>query len=232
VVIRGLSSGEDAVQLKIAVHFVDDWRIRTASRFNSIFGGYDLCLDASDVADMIRKIGQAMGKVQAQALRHGKQPAVSIKQLDIAGHGAPGGWPGGPGSNEERLALEHLLDVGHPNRLALLRLGTLWAPCNRGMVLRMCETAQGERGRQFLVELSRTVGASVTGWDGRYEVRPTGEEIMACPDGTIECRDTGLAAFSAIYDRCDFWNNPAWRWYMYNPGFHVWRWAGRFLGAT
>jgi hypothetical protein len=226
----GSLSGEQAVQLKIAVHFVDDWRILAALRFNSIFGGYDLCIHATDVADMVDRIERAIARRQAQVGQHSKR-RVGIKQLDIAGHGAPGSWLGAPSSGADRLTLEHLRQTNHPNTLTLKKLGALWSPGNHGMVLRMCETAQGERGQAFLVKLSRTVGANVRGWDGRYEVRPTGQEITAYPNGTSDRKQTRLVAFSAIYDRRDVWNNPAWRWYMYNPGFHLLRWAGRFLGA-
>jgi hypothetical protein len=221
----------DLDQLKIAMHFVDDWRILAAWHFNSLFGGYDLCMHATDVADMVGQIEAVIGRRQAQAAQHSTQSRVRIKQLDIAGHGAPGGWMGGPGSSKVRLTLEYLQDAQHPITRALQQLGRLWSPVNHGMVLRMCETAQGERGQEFLVKLSRTVGASVRGWDGRYEVRPTGQQVTAYPNGTIERKNTGLVAFSAIYDRRDFWNNPAWRWYMYNPSFHLLRWAGRVLGA-
>jgi hypothetical protein len=220
------------VQLKMAVHFVDDWRIRAASHFNSLFGGYDVCIQATDIADMLSQIEAVIARCNAQAVPHIKQSRARIKQLDIAGHGAPGGWMGGPGSSEDRLTLEHLQQPLHPNTMALNKLRALWSPANHGMVLRMCETAQGERGREFTKELSRAVGANVRGWDGRYEVRPTGREVTACPNGTIEQKDTGLIAFSVIYDRGDFWNNPAWRWYMYYPGFHLLCWAGRFLGVT
>jgi hypothetical protein len=230
--MRGSSRGEGSVQVKIAVHFVDDWRIRAAARFNSLFGGYDVCLHAADVADMVGQIEAVIARREAAAGQRRNPSPVRIKQLDIAGHGAPGGWMGGPGSHEDRLTLEQLQQAQHPNTVALRKLRALWSRANRGMVLRMCETAQGERGQEFLVELSRTVGATVRGWDGRYEVRPTGEEVTAYPHGTIARKDTGRIAFSALYDRRDFWNNPAWRWYMYNPGFHLLRWAGRCLGVT
>jgi hypothetical protein len=219
------------VQLRIAVHFVDDWRILTASRFNSLFGGYDLCIHAADVADMVSQVEHAIAKLEFRAGRQRKETPVRVQQIDVVGHGAPGGWIGAPGANEDRITIEHLHQAQHPSTVALKRLSALWSRQNDGMMLRMCETAQGAQGQQFLAELSRTIGANVRGWDGRYEVRPTGKEFTACPDGTITCTDTGLAAFSAIYDRRDFWNNPAWRWYMYNPGYHLWRWAGRFLGA-
>jgi hypothetical protein len=231
ILIRGSLSGENSVQLKIAVHFVDDWRILTALRFNALFGGYDVCIHATDVADMVGRIERVIARRQAQARQRGKQCRVGMKQLDIAGHGTPGGWMGRPGSSEDRLTLECLQAAQHPTTVVLKRLRTLWSPAKHGMVLRMCETALGERGRKFLVELSRTVGANVRGWDGRYEFRATGQEITAYPNGTVERKDSGLVAFSAIYDRRDFWNNPGWRWYMYNPGFHLLHWTGRFLGA-
>jgi hypothetical protein len=227
------------VAVFIAVHFSDDWRIRTASWFNWAVGGYNLSIDAVDVPDMVSQIETGLRDIQAAEERNAsaimavggqvnQDAIVKVEGIDVAGHGCGGAFRGKDGDPDDRLNVKHLEDAGNPNRIALTRLGPLWAENNQGMVLRMCSTAKGMSGQDFLVALSQTIGAKVVGWDDRYEVRPTGTEFTATPDGKVEqTANTGLSSFSAIYDQGDVWNNAEWRWYMYNPLYHVGRWSAR-----
>ena len=117
-----------------------------------------------------------------------------IKSLEVTGHGYGGGWV-------------NRLDVGdldatqnHPNRLALAKLADLWCDENEGITMRMCETARGDEGKKFLAALAKTVKAKVKGWDDIYEIRPTGAEFTASPDGTIaQTGHTGRRSIMRMY---------------------------------
>jgi hypothetical protein len=107
-----------------------------------------------------------------------------LRSLTIAGHGYPGGWG-------HRLDLSELQDLEHPRRKALERLRGRFHTQNEGITMLMCDCAKNgtewgwHDGREFLKLVASLVGVPVRGWDNKYEIRPTGDEWTAQPDGTI-----------------------------------------------
>jgi hypothetical protein len=169
-----------APRLRVHVSFVEDLVTRVAYLWNTVLGGYHVNLRCANVGEMVDAIRAAVD-------RHG--PGAAVHSIDVAGHGYPGGWFVGldgsdvtePAGSERRARWD---------RLAELR--TLWAPDCASMTLLMCETAQGEAGKQFLAALAEQIGAPVRGWTGCYEILPTGREVTALPDGRVApSGDTG-----------------------------------------
>jgi hypothetical protein len=164
---------------RVRIHgsFVGDAVTRIAYLWNTYLGGYDINLRASSVIDMVAGI-----RVQLADLAMREQSVVQVDAIDFAGHGYAGGWEVGldltdaqqpPGSPQ------------HARWSSLVDLKPLWSNNNEGLTLRMCETAQGQRGRSFLAALAQTIGSKVRGWTGCYEIRPTGFEYTAAPDGRV-----------------------------------------------
>jgi hypothetical protein len=82
----------------------------------------------------------------------------------------------------------------------------LWSANNNGLTLNMCRTAAGQRGQDFLAELSSLIGARVKGWDDNFEIRPCGKEFTATPDKQVaQTGDTGRTA----YLECAYYDNLA-----------------------
>ena len=142
-----------------------------------------------------------------------------IKSLEVTGHGYGGGWA-------NRLDVGDLDETkNHPNRLALAKLADLWCDENEGITMRMCETARGDEGKKFLVALAKTVKAKVKGWDDIYEIRPTGAEFTASPDGTIAQTDhTGRRSIMRMYK-----NMSTTQIILTSPGSAV-MWSMRIIG--
>jgi hypothetical protein len=156
--------GRNGKNVAVHVSFVEDTVTRIAYVWNRLLGGYDVNLRAASVAEMVAGVNQAVG-------------AGTIARLDLAGHGYPGGWG---------------IGVGPADWQRLAELRPLWTADNEGLTLRMCEVAQGEVGLRFLAELARTIGARVRAWTGCYEIRSTGHEYTATPDGAVRrSGDTG-----------------------------------------
>jgi hypothetical protein len=112
--------------------------------------------------------------------KHGRP--VTIDAIELAGHGYPGGWCVGLDVSDAQQSPDSA-EFLRWSRLADLK--GCWSSDNDGLTMRLCETAQGERGRLFLAGLARTVGAKVCGWTGCYEIRATGYEYTATPDGLV-----------------------------------------------
>jgi hypothetical protein len=120
-----------------------------------------------------------------------KNPNHVLKRLEITGHGHPAVWAG-------RLSLEDVADGKNCKRLLLERIKPYWCESNDGFIMRMCCCAQYEEGQGFLRELSKAIGAKVTGWTGVYEIHPTGEEWTATPEGKVfKSGDTGRTSHFA-----------------------------------
>ncbi|MFL5241955.1 MAG: DUF4347 domain-containing protein [Gemmataceae bacterium] len=173
--------------LRIVVSFVDDFV--TQSAFVGQFLLKKLSFD-NKVIRLPAKSGQAievMVRKIEKALRENR--GHSLQRLEITGHSYPARWAG-------RLNYEELISENSSKKAALVRLKPLWSPSNEGLILRMCSVASGEEGRQFMEELAKTVGAKVTAWTGIYEIRPTGEEWTASPDGVVtKTGDTGRTSY-------------------------------------
>jgi len=121
--------------------------------------------DDKAVATMVGKI---LGKLEKDDC---------IKTLDTTGHGKSGGWVG-------RLSVGDIKDSYKgpikPNVEALLILRGKWCK-DAKMTMRMCETANGQDGEDFIGMLAMNLGVRVTGWTGVYAGVPTGDRVTAWP---------------------------------------------------
>jgi hypothetical protein len=158
---------------RIHACFVEDTVTRVAYWWNACLGGFDISLRVGNVVELVDRVLQSLKQLGDN---------VTIDALELAGHGYPGGW---------RVGLD-LSDPQQPpsspefkrwSRLAELK--PHWSTANDGLTMRMCHTAQGERGQLFLAALAKTVGANVRGWTGCYEIRATGFEYSATPNGLV-----------------------------------------------
>ena len=170
---------------RIRVHgtFVEDTVTRVAYLWNTYLGGYHINLRAGGVVDMIDAI-----LAERQRLADKSRRPVTIDSIDLAGHGYSGGWQIGLDLTDRQQPSDSE-SYRRWSRLAQLR--PYWSPDNDGLTLRMCHTAEGERGRLFLSALAQTMGALVRGWTGCYEIRPTGYQYTATPDGQVTRSKTG-----------------------------------------
>src|SRR5580704_9507614 len=179
---------------RVRVHgtFVENTVTQVAYWWNTYLGGYHINLRASSVVEMVDGI---LAQLQLLAERH--QRPVTVQAIDLAGHGYAGGW---------RIGLDLVDPEQPPNSPTFVRWSRLadlkpyWAPKNDGLTLRMCHTAEGDRGRLFLAALAKTIGARVRGWTGCYEIRPTGYEYTAMPTGQVTRSLTGRHR-QILYDR-------------------------------
>jgi hypothetical protein len=158
---------------RIHACFVEDTVTQVAYWWNAWLGGFDICLRVGNVVELVDRIHDSIKQ---------RCDNVTIDAMELAGHGYPGGWRVGLDLSDPQQAPSSP-EFMRWSRLAELK--TLWSTDNDGLTLRMCDTAQGERGRLFLAALAKTIGASVRGWTGCYEIRATGHEYTATPDGLV-----------------------------------------------
>jgi hypothetical protein len=179
---------------RVRVHgtFVEDTVTRVAYLWNTYLGGYHVNLRAPSVIEMVDGI-----LAQLRHIAETQRRAVTVDSIDLAGHGYSGGWQVGLDLTDPEQP------PGSPCFVRWSRLADLkpyWSPRNDGLTLRMCHTAEGERGRLFLAALAKTVGANVRGWTGCYEIRPTGYEYTSKPSGVVTRSCTGRR-WQILYDQ-------------------------------
>jgi hypothetical protein len=180
--------------LRVRVHgtFVEDTVTRVAYWWNTYLGGYNINVRAGSVALMVDGILTQLGLIAENEGR-----PVTVDAIDLAGHGYPGGWRIGLDLTDPQQPLQSPAFVRWSR---LIELKPWWSPETEGLTLRMCHTAEGERGRLFLVALAQTIGAKVRGWTGCYEIRPTGYEYTATPAGRVTRSGNTGRHWQILYD--------------------------------
>jgi hypothetical protein len=122
-----------------------------------------------------------------------------ITRIIIVGHGTPGELGGLWAATKE--SSDFSTDKMRDPTSAHGRLLSYLFPFTNGkcdVELRACKQAIGEPGKEFMLEMSRSLGANVIGYDDDYSIRGWGDQYTAYRNGTFKLTKKGMP-FRALW---------------------------------